>query len=277
MSDKRLHLWARDTSTPDAIFEAWRRMYPSGHASDSGPGELPSTETVDGEPDQRLAITCIGPAGAQAPAQLAERVKQANARVRAVTVVQLDELTVAHGVVDPDFLRFRPQGPGSGDLDQLLHAESTGPVRAFKVFWSVLPPPPPMPVDRRVLWMKWSIETRHQLSPDVVAMAWRAVSDACAEWAPEGPSPEPRVDYVVSRVRHGGRLQGLAKVVLDLEVIRDRWPDGKGNGGWLRRFCAEIEARWRTDLESTLRPRRSDLVVAWTESWLAARSPARRR
>jgi hypothetical protein len=102
------------------------------------------------------------------------------------------------------------------------------------------------------------------------------VRSACTRWAPDKPLPEPRVDYAISRVRHGGLLQGRVKVVLDLDAVRRRSPEDNQNGLWLRRFCAEIEDRWRTDLRTTLRARRADLVVGWSESWLEDRAALQR-
>lgn len=298
VSQGGLHLWVRDTATPDAVYDAWRRLYPSGDAADTWPAdpvaEAVETATtnavVEGEPGKRLAITCVGPARRGVAAQLAQRFEAANSRVRAVSLVQLDELTVAHGVIDPDFVPVGHETSGVGDLDQLLGARprpGPGPrpdgnserngLAGFKAFWSVLPPPPPaLALDRRVLWMKWSIPTPHQLSLDVVTSAWRAVGDACRRWVPDGPWPDPRFDYVISRVRHGGLLQGRVKVVLDLDVIAGHAPIESGNGIWRRRFCAEIEDRWRTDLRTTLRARRADLIVGWSESWLDDRAVLQR-
>jgi hypothetical protein len=281
-----LHLWVRDTSSPDAVYDAWRRLYPSGDIADAEPPdpEADAAEAaavnavVEGEPDERLAITCVGPARPGVAAQLAKRFEQANSRVRAVSLVQLDELTIAHGVADPDFFRIEHQASGVGDLTALLglDGERDDGLRGFKAVWSVLPPPPAMPPNHRALWMRWAIPTSHQLSPDVVISAWRAVRDACTRWAPDRPRPEPRVDYAISRARHGGLLQGRVKVVLDLDAVKRRSPEDNQNGLWLRRFCAEIEDRWRTDLRTTLRARRADLVVGWSESWLEDRAALQR-
>jgi hypothetical protein len=273
VSDAGLHLWVRDTETPDAAYDAWRRMYPTTVRPERT--DLTTPGVLDPGQAGRLAITCIGPARRDASARLAERFAAANTRVRAVSAVKLDELTVAHGVLDIDSLHPRPTSSGAGTLDELLQGSAGSDLSGFRAFWSLIDPPPPA-AEKAVLWMKWAIRTPNELSPQVVASAWNAVRRSCARWAERGPYPRPHMDYVISRVRTGGWLRGRAKVALDLEAIKEHWPEGKENGHWLRRFCAEVEDRWRSDIQTSLCPPRADLVVGWSESWLAARPSLRR-
>lgn len=274
-SENGLHLWIHDTETPDAEYDAWRRMYPSSRVSEPVP-----TGTDDTGRGERLAITCIGPAHQGVTAELARGFADAGSRVRAVTAVKLDELTVAHGVVDACSLPPRAGPSGVAPLHELLGVEDHDDgLAGFRAFWSKLDAPPPDPAggpERRVLWMKWAIPASFQLSPQIVQAAWSAVQQAYERWTPTGPPCNPGLDYVISRVTVGGALRGRAKVVPDLEAVKQTWPEGGEGGRWLRRFCAEIEDRWRTDLEDKLDLRRADLVVGWSESWLAAR-PALRR
>ena len=72
------------------------------------------------------------------------------------------------------------------------------------------------------------------------------------------------------------RLGVKVLLVLDLDAVRFHWPEGIEDGNWLRRFCAEVEDRWRAHLQATVAPREADLVVGWSESWLARRPTGRR-
>ena len=274
-------------------------MYPSCQPAARRPDRalVPAPTSDEEAVAPRLAITCVGPARRGVIAGLAQRFAAARSRVWAVNAVRIDELVVAQGIIDARSLAACPTTPGSGRLHDLLDIvarghgaaaaaiepagagdllDDDGALAGFRVFWSPLRPAPTEDTARRVLWMRWTIGTDHQVSPDIVASAWAAVRDACAHWASDKPTPDPRVDDVISQVETRGVLEGWAKIVLDLDAVRDHWPEGADNGHWLRRFCAEVEDRWRTDVEAGVRPRWSNLAVGWSETWLTARANPRR-
>ncbi|GAB2982379.1 hypothetical protein GCM10017788_37690 [Amycolatopsis acidiphila] len=142
------------------------------------------------------------------------------------------------------------------------------PAFDYRVLAGSLFPCLPKTTRRRVaVWFSWQVKATEDALLTIVDRLYAAfaqIRDSRHDhW--HNPEDHPNIEYLICRQFNYSVLRGKGKISVPKDVI-DHYFKNEVLEQPVSRFCADLEARWRSELNGLAGL--VELTVAWRESWL---------